>query len=66
MFSLAAEGFILRGNVIMSKKENLVERLVRFGVFKNVKEANTYTIKELDAIETKFRRKQYQIVHDNC
>ena len=48
----------------MSKKENLVERLVRFGVFKNVKEANTYTIKELEAIETKFRRKQYQIVHD--
>lgn len=49
----------------MSKKKNLVERLVRFGVFKNVKEANTYTIVELEAIETQFRRKQYQIVHDS-
>jgi len=56
----------VRGSEVMSKKENLVERLVRFGVFKNTKEANLYTIKELDAIETKFRRKQYQIVHDNC
>ena len=64
MFRLSAGGFIHRGNATMSKKENLVERLVRFGVFKNVKEANTYTIKELDAIETKFRRRQYQIVHD--
>lgn len=63
MFRLTAVGFALRGND-MSKKENLVERLVRFGIFKNVKEANTYTIKDLDAIETKFRRKQYQIVHD--
>ena len=66
MFRLSAGGFALRGNVIMSKKENLVERLVRFGVFKNTAEANKYTIAELEAIETQFRRKQYQIVHDNC
>jgi len=56
--------FSLRGN--MSKKKCLVERLVRFGIFRNTAEANKYTVKELEAIETEFRRKQYQIVHDNC
>lgn len=50
--------------VMMSNKEKLVERLVSFGIFKNVNEANKYTIKELEDIETQFWRKQYQIVHN--